>query len=132
MEQLALQEIYPEIRQIGAQLACITPEKTPLPAVHPLAQVTTQMGVGPAGEGLPFFQRLFRAMGYPDEAALMERGVGQDALTDRLLDAVSLLGPVTRCREQLEAFRTAGVALPILMPPMGVEAARTVIQAFRR
>jgi alkanesulfonate monooxygenase SsuD/methylene tetrahydromethanopterin reductase-like flavin-dependent oxidoreductase (luciferase family) len=80
----------------------------------------------------PFFQRLFRAMGYADEAALMERGVGQDALSDRLLDAVCLLGPVTRCREQLETFRTAGVDLPILMPPMGVEAARTVIQAFRR
>jgi alkanesulfonate monooxygenase SsuD/methylene tetrahydromethanopterin reductase-like flavin-dependent oxidoreductase (luciferase family) len=80
----------------------------------------------------PFFQRLFRAMGYADEAARMERGGGQDALTDRLLDAVCLLGPITRCREQLEAFRTAGVDLPILMPPMGVEAARTVIQAFRR
>jgi alkanesulfonate monooxygenase SsuD/methylene tetrahydromethanopterin reductase-like flavin-dependent oxidoreductase (luciferase family) len=80
----------------------------------------------------PFFQRLFRAMGYTDEAALMERGVGQDALSDRLLDAVRLLGPVTRCWEQLEACRTAGVDIPLLMPPMGVEAARTVIQAFRR
>jgi hypothetical protein len=40
--------------------------------------------------------------------------------------------PVTRCREQLEAFRTAGGDIPILMPPMGVEAARTLIQAFRR
>jgi alkanesulfonate monooxygenase SsuD/methylene tetrahydromethanopterin reductase-like flavin-dependent oxidoreductase (luciferase family) len=80
----------------------------------------------------PFFQRLFRAMGYADEAALMERGVGQDALTDRLLDAVCLLGPVTRCREQLDAFRAAGVDIPILMPAMGVEAARAVIQAFRR
>ena len=80
----------------------------------------------------PFFQRLFRAMGYADEAALMERGVGQKALTDRLLDAVCLLGPVTRCREQIEAFRTAGVDLPILMPPMGAEAASMVIQAFRR
>jgi alkanesulfonate monooxygenase SsuD/methylene tetrahydromethanopterin reductase-like flavin-dependent oxidoreductase (luciferase family) len=79
----------------------------------------------------PFFQRLFRAMGYPEEAARMERGIGQEALTDRLLDAVCLLGPVTRCREQLEAFRTAGVDLPILMPPMGVEAARMVIRAFR-
>jgi hypothetical protein len=54
MEQLALQEIYPAIRKIGAQLACITPDKTPLPAAHPLAQVATQMGVGPAGEGRPF------------------------------------------------------------------------------
>jgi hypothetical protein len=71
-------------------------------------------------------------MSYADEAALMERGAGQDALTDRLLDAVCLLGPMTRCREQLEAFRTAGVDIPILLPPVGVEAARTVIQAFRR
>ncbi len=51
MEQLALQEIYPEIRKIGAQLAAITPGKQPMPADHPLAQVATQMGVGPAGEG---------------------------------------------------------------------------------
>ncbi|HEY7495700.1 MAG TPA: LLM class flavin-dependent oxidoreductase [Candidatus Tectomicrobia bacterium] len=80
----------------------------------------------------PFFQRLFRAMGYTDEAALMERGAGQDSLTDRLLDAVCLLGPVTRCREQLEAFRSAGVDIPILLPPVGVDAVRTVIQAFRR
>jgi peroxiredoxin len=54
MEQLALQEIYPAIRKIGAQLACITPDKTPLPAAHPLAQVATQLGVGPAGEGRTF------------------------------------------------------------------------------
>ncbi len=50
MEQLALQEIYPEICKIGAQLAAITPGKKPLPAEHPLAQVAAQMGVGPAGE----------------------------------------------------------------------------------
>ena len=54
MEQFALQEIYPEIRKIGAQLACITPDKTPLPIEHPLAQVAAQLGVGPAGEGRPF------------------------------------------------------------------------------
>lgn len=54
MEQFALQEIYPEIRKIGAQLACITPDKQPLPAAHHLAQVATQMGVGPAGEGRTF------------------------------------------------------------------------------
>ena len=54
MEQLALQDLYPEIRKIGAQLACITPEKKPLPAEHPLAQVATQMGVGSTGEGRAF------------------------------------------------------------------------------
>ena len=54
MEQLALQEIYPEIRKIGAQLVAITPGQKPLPAGHPLAQVAAQMGVGPAGEALGF------------------------------------------------------------------------------
>ena len=50
MEQLALQEIYPEILKIGAQLAAITPGRKPLPADHGLAKVAEQMGVGPAGE----------------------------------------------------------------------------------
>lgn len=54
MEQLALQEIYPEIRRIGARLAAITPGKKSLPADHPLAQVAAQMGVGPAGEDRTF------------------------------------------------------------------------------
>lgn len=54
MEQLALQEIYPEIRKIGAQLVAITPGKKALPAAHPLAQVAAQMGVGPVGEGRTF------------------------------------------------------------------------------
>ena len=36
--------------------------------------------------GLPFFQRLFRDMGFADEAALMERGDGMAGLSDRLLD----------------------------------------------
>ena len=54
MEQFALQEIYPEIREIGGQLAAITPDKKPLPAEHPLAQVAAQMGVGPTGEGRTF------------------------------------------------------------------------------
>ena len=53
MEQLALQEIY-QIREIGAQLAAITPGMKSLPAEHPLAQVAAQMGVGPAGEGRTF------------------------------------------------------------------------------
>jgi alkanesulfonate monooxygenase SsuD/methylene tetrahydromethanopterin reductase-like flavin-dependent oxidoreductase (luciferase family) len=80
----------------------------------------------------PFFQRLFRASGFAQEATQMEQGAGPSALSDRLLDAVCLLGPEARCSEQLAAFRAAGVDLPILLPPAGVEGARAVIQAFRR
>jgi len=80
----------------------------------------------------PFFQRLFRASGFAEEATQMAQGAGPTALSDRLLDAVCLLGSAARCGEQLAAFRAAGVELPILLPPVGADGARTVIQAFRR
>jgi len=82
--------------------------------------------------GLPFFQRLFRVSGFAGEAALMERGEGLAGLSDRLLEAVCLIGPVERCQERLAAYRAAGLDLPILYPPIGVEGARGVIRAFRR
>ena len=80
----------------------------------------------------PFFQRLFRASGFASEAEQMEKGGGGAALSDRILDAVCLTGPMARCREQLAAFRGAGVDLPILVAPIGVDATRGVIKAFRR
>ncbi len=81
---------------------------------------------------LPFFQRLFRASGFADEAAKAEGGAGPASLSDRLLDAVCLIGPMARCREQLGVFRAAGLDLPILVAPIGVDGARGVIAAFRR
>ncbi len=80
----------------------------------------------------PFFQRLFRASGFGAEADQMEQGVGGPSLSDRILDAVCLTGPLTRCQDQLAAFRSAGVDLPILVAPIGVDGARAVIKAFRR
>jgi alkanesulfonate monooxygenase SsuD/methylene tetrahydromethanopterin reductase-like flavin-dependent oxidoreductase (luciferase family) len=81
---------------------------------------------------LPFYQRMFRASGFSEEAAKAEQGAGGDALTDRMLDAVCLIGPISRCQEQLAAFRAAGVDLPILSAPIGVEGVRGVIKAFRQ
>jgi alkanesulfonate monooxygenase SsuD/methylene tetrahydromethanopterin reductase-like flavin-dependent oxidoreductase (luciferase family) len=80
----------------------------------------------------PFFQRLFRASGFGPEAEQMEKGVGGPSLSDRILDAVCLTGPLARCRAQLAVFRSAGVDLPIIVPPIGIEGARSVIKAFRR
>ncbi len=80
----------------------------------------------------PFFQRLFRASGFASEADQMEKGGGGASLSDRILDAVCLTGPMARCREQLAAFRSADVDLPILVAPIGVDGARGVIKAFRR
>jgi 5,10-methylenetetrahydromethanopterin reductase len=80
----------------------------------------------------PFYQRMFRASGFAEEAAKAEAGAGGAALSDRMLDAICLIGPISRCRERLAAFREAGVDLPILSPPIGVDGAREVIRAFRR
>jgi hypothetical protein len=47
----------------------------------------------------------------------MERGDLLRGLSDRLLDAVCLLGPPAVCRDRLAALREAGVARrPILLP----------------
>ena len=80
----------------------------------------------------PFFQRLFRASGFTMEADQMEKNVGGPSLSDRILDTMCLMGPLTRCQEQLATFRAAGVDLPILIPPIGIDNARAVIKAFRR
>jgi 5,10-methylenetetrahydromethanopterin reductase len=80
----------------------------------------------------PFYQRMFRASGFAEEAAKAEQGAGGDSLSDRVLDAICLIGPISRCREQLATYRAAGVDLPILSPPIGIDGAREVIRAFRR
>ena len=79
---------------------------------------------------LPFFQRLMRVSGFIEEADKAEQGAGGDALSDRLLDTICLIGPVARCRERLSEYREAGLDLPILWPGLGVETAREVIAAF--
>ena len=81
---------------------------------------------------LPFFQRLLRASGFSEEADKAEQGAGGEALSDRVLDAICLIGPVAHCRDRLAAYREAGLDLPILWPAMGVEAARDVVAAFRQ
>jgi len=81
---------------------------------------------------LPFFQRLLRASGFGEEADKAEQSAGGAALSDRVLDAICLIGPVARCRERLAAYREAGLDLPILWPAMGVDSAREVIAAFRQ
>ena len=79
---------------------------------------------------IPFYNNAFRRSGFTAEIEAfndaMVRGNRQEAaarLSDRLMDAVCLIGPPSRCRERLAAFREAGVAYPIL-------AAQTVDEPF--
>ncbi len=81
---------------------------------------------------LPFFQRLLRASGFIAEADKAEEGAGGDAFSDRVLDAICLIGPVARCQDRIAAYREAGLDLPILWPGIGIDSAREVIAAFRQ
>ena len=81
---------------------------------------------------LPFFRRLMRASGFNAEADKAEQGGGGEALSDRLLDAICLIGPPARCRDRLAEYREAGLDLPILWPGLGIENAQSVIATFRQ
>ena len=81
---------------------------------------------------LPFFQRLLRASGFVEEAERAEQGAGSDALSDRVLNAICLIGSIGRCHERIAEYRAAGLDLPILWPGLGVNTARQVIAAFRQ
>ena len=70
-----------------------------------------------------------RASGFVEEADRMERGEGAASLSDRLLDEICLIGPIEK---RLADYRAAGVDMPILMAPIGVDGARAVINAFQR
>ena len=74
----------------------------------------------------------WRAHLHRAEATKAEQGDPKGAWSDRLLDALCLVGPLGHCRERLAAYREAGVGLPILYPSIGVEAARATINAFRQ
>lgn len=80
---------------------------------------------------LPFFQHLLDVSGFTAEARKARAGAGADSLSDEFLDAVCLIGPSSRCRERLAAFTAAGLDLPILLPPIGVDGARAVLNAFK-
>jgi alkanesulfonate monooxygenase SsuD/methylene tetrahydromethanopterin reductase-like flavin-dependent oxidoreductase (luciferase family) len=81
---------------------------------------------------LPFFQRLLRVSGFTAEADVAEKGAADAALSDRVLDAICLIGPLSRCLQRLAEYRDAGVDLPILWPAVDAESARATIQAFRQ
>jgi alkanesulfonate monooxygenase SsuD/methylene tetrahydromethanopterin reductase-like flavin-dependent oxidoreductase (luciferase family) len=65
----------------------------------------------------PFYQRLMRNNGFGEVIDKIKGGADPaEVFTDEMLDAVALVGPATRCRERLEAYRNAGVSLAIIVP----------------
>ena len=73
--------------------------------------------------GMPHYAKAFGASGFASEMDGVQKALtagnpaaAMSALSDTLLDEVLLVGPVGRCREQLAAFREAGVPWATLGP----------------
>jgi probable F420-dependent oxidoreductase len=85
---------------------------------------------------VPAYNRFIAAQGFEDEASQVadawannERDKARDAVSDRLIDELVLMGPAGAIKERLDSFRAAGLTTPILAPfsitgePAWVEAA---------
>lgn len=84
--------------------------------------------------GMPFYNKLFQSSGFVQEAEALAKGNAQ-GVSERMAEELSLIGPPARCREQLAAFRQAGIQLPIIVPvPVGnqtyPQAVRKAIETF--
>jgi alkanesulfonate monooxygenase SsuD/methylene tetrahydromethanopterin reductase-like flavin-dependent oxidoreductase (luciferase family) len=76
---------------------------------------------------LPFYRTMFRASGFGDALAAFDRdrspGRDADAVPPVLVDALGAIGDARRARAEVEAYRAAGVTLPVVRPIGPPEAA---------
>ena len=93
------------------------------------AKATAKSNLAFSG-GLPFYNKLFQSSGFVEEAEALAKG-NANGVSDRMAEAVSLIGPPSRCREQLAAFREAGSQLPIIVP-VAIPGQQTSAQAVRK
>ena len=52
--------------------------------------------------------------GHPFHRRGRNRRAAADVVSDRMIEEICVFGSTGRCRAQLEAFREAGVSLPVL------------------
>ncbi|MBQ0721516.1 MAG: LLM class flavin-dependent oxidoreductase [Gammaproteobacteria bacterium] len=71
--------------------------------------------------GLPNYRLQWRRCGFEDEMTGAEaawensdRRAAASAISDKMVEQVCIYGPPGQCREQIEAFRQAGAAMPVL------------------
>jgi len=79
---------------------------------------------------LPFYNKLFQNSGFTQETTALAKGEAQ-WVSDRMAEEVSLIGPPSRCREQLAAFREAGIQMPIITV-VPIPGQQTYAQAVRK
>ncbi|RIK97868.1 MAG: LLM class F420-dependent oxidoreductase [Proteobacteria bacterium] len=86
----------------------------------------------------PVYNRFFAWCGFEDEAravadawARKDRAGVAAAMSDAMVDRITILGSAERCREQVAAFVEAGVTTPVLSPlAIDRRAIEAVFEAF--
>lgn len=88
---------------------------------------------------VPGYNRFVAAQGFEDVARAVsenwsagDRQGALDAITDEVVDALTISGPAGACKERIDSFRDAGLDTPILMllSQKGPEALRSAIEAM--
>ena len=71
---------------------------------------------------VPAYNRFIAAQGFDEEAdsvaklwAEGDRAGALGAVSDRLVDALVLMGPAEKCKERIESYRAAGLDIPVMM-----------------
>jgi len=87
----------------------------------------------------PRYNRLLAEAGFADEVRVIKdafdhggREAAAKAVPDALIDAVALAGTAQECRERIESYRRAGLALPIVSPRAAGPDAKAVALATIR
>lgn len=87
----------------------------------------------------PRYNKLIASHGFAEEAAAIAEAYGRGdmaaatrAVSDAMVDATSVAGTASQCRERLEAYRASGIDLPIISPfARGPDAAARFEAAIR-
>ncbi|NSW88294.1 LLM class flavin-dependent oxidoreductase [bacterium] len=79
---------------------------------------------------LPFYQRVLKLSGYEEVVKNIEDGMNPaEALTPELVGDLALVGPVSKCKETLAKFVSAGADMPIITPnPVGKQSPLEVME----
>jgi probable F420-dependent oxidoreductase len=132
---------------VGARRAGRRPEEVEIVSLLPCAVAPTRAAarerlrpsVATYAGFFPRYNRLMAASGFAEAAATIkrvwdtgDRAAAVRAVPDALVDAVSVVGEPAEVRARVEAYRAAGLALPIISPRVGgPDAKRQAMEALR-
>ena len=89
---------------------------------------------------MPFYAGLWERCGFAEEVDALrqawsrrDRRAAAEVVSERMVEEICVFGSAERCREQLDAFRAAGVTLPVLaVSPVNQERLAATHEALSR